>query len=175
MATLSEHRQQRRWWERRWWERALGRLASTPVGGWFYVHVAPSIDRRLVRSSQGRINTTGGGLWPVTLLTAIGAKNGQPRTTPLLYFNDDGDVVVIASNGGRPFNPAWYHNLRANPEAALFINGRTMICTAREAAGSERERLWAKAVDLFRGYEVYQRRTRGRQIPVIVLTPKSQR
>ena len=121
----------------------------------------------------GHINTTGGGLWPVTLLTATGAKSGQRRTTPLLYFYDDGDVVVIASNGGRPFNPAWYHNLRANPEATLFINGRTMACTAREATGSERERLWARAVDLFRGYETYQRRTRGRQIPVMVLTPKS--
>lgn len=173
MATLSEQRQQRGWRERRWWEHVLGRLASKPAGGWLYVRVAPYIDRRLVWSSRGRINTTGGGLWPVTLLTATGAKSGQRRTTSLLYFYDDGDVVVIASNGGRPFNPAWYHNLRANLEATLFINGRTMACTAREATGSERERLWARAVDLFRGYETYQRRTRGRQIPVMVLTPKS--
>ena len=163
----SELRQQTKWWER-----TLERFASTPVGAWYFVHLAPTIDRRLVRRSRGRLSTAI--VRPVALLTTTGAKSGQPHTTPVLYFHDDDNVVVLASNGGRPFNPAWYHNLQANPEATLFINGRTVTFTAREATGSERERLWPEAVELYRGYEAYQRRTGGRQIPVMVLTPKGE-
>jgi F420H(2)-dependent quinone reductase len=167
MVSPSELRQQTKWWGR-----ILERFASTPVGAWYFAHITPAIDRRLVRRSQGRLNTTI--IRPVVLLTTTGAKSGQPHTTPLLYFNDGDNVVVVASNGGRPFNPAWYYNLQANPETTLFINGGTATFTAREATGSERDRLWRKAVELYAGYEAYQRRTGGRQIPVMVLTPKGE-
>jgi len=122
--------------------------------------------------SQGRWRTTL--RWPAVLLTTVGAKSGQPRPIPLLYVTDGENIVLIASNGGSPRHPAWYYNLRAHPEVQLLVNGRTATYTAHEATGAERARLWRKAVDLYAGYETYQQRTRGRQIPVMVLTPKAQ-
>ena len=87
---------------------------------------------------------------------------------------EDGErVVLIASNFGRAHHPAWYHNLRANPVATLSVRGRENTYIAREAAGIEREDYWRQAVELYAGYAAYQKRTGGRKIPIMVLTPKS--
>ena len=153
-----------------WWQRIGFTLASSRVGGWFYVNVARHIDRLLLRSSHGRLNTTFGML-PTLLLTTIGAKSGQPRTAPLIYLQDGERVVLIASRGGDTRHAGWYYNLRANPEATLLIGGRSATYRAHEASGAEREELWRRAVALYPGYAAYQRRTGGRQIPVMVLTP----
>ncbi len=107
---------------------------------------------------------------PRLILTTIGAKSGQPRVTPLIYLPDGDRVVVIASRGGDMRHPGWYHNLRANPRATLLIGGRSANYQAREASGAEREQLWRRAVALYPGYAVYQRRAARRQIPVMVLT-----
>lgn len=107
---------------------------------------------------------------PVLLLTTTGRKTGKERTTPLLYLEDRQDLVVVASDGGAKENPAWYLNLKANPEVSVRVKERDLRLRAREATGEERHRLWARLVEMYPGYENYQRRTE-RQIPVVVLRP----
>jgi deazaflavin-dependent oxidoreductase (nitroreductase family) len=153
-----------------WWERQLESLARSKPGGWFAVNVASPIDRRLLRWTGGRVGLFLG--QPVGLLETVGARSGQPRTTPLLYCEDSGRIVLIASKAGAERHPAWYHNLRANPEVGFSgRDGRRVRYRAREAEGVERDGLWAQANDLYAGYEDYQQRTGGRRIPVIVLEP----
>jgi deazaflavin-dependent oxidoreductase (nitroreductase family) len=153
----------------RWWQRPATPLVSSRAGAWFYVHIAPPIDRLLVRLSRGRVSLAVG--YPTLLLTTIGAKTGQVRSTPLLFLTHEDRLVLIASNGGSPRHPGWYHNLRAHPEASVFAHGRTATYLAREATGAERDGLWRKAVALFPAYPTYQQRAVDRQIPVVVLTP----
>ncbi len=109
---------------------------------------------------------------PVLLLTTTGRKTGKERTTPLMCIEDGQDLVIIASNGGAPYHPAWYLNLRANPEARVLVKDRNLRVTAEEARGEERRRLFARLVEMYPGYEDYQRRTE-REIPVVVLHPAS--
>jgi deazaflavin-dependent oxidoreductase (nitroreductase family) len=104
------------------------------------------------------------------LLTTTGRKSGRPRTTPLLYLEDDGNLVVIASNGGNPNHPAWWLNLKANTRAEVQVGRERRAVTAEEAEGETRERLWRAVVDVNRGYEGYQRST-SRRIPVVLLRP----
>jgi len=80
------------------------------------------------------------------LLDHVGANTGTKRTTPLVYVEDDRDVVIVASKGGHPRNPAWYHNLRANPDTTVPIGADRRAVHARVATREERERLWPKAV-----------------------------
>ena len=107
---------------------------------------------------------------PMLLLDHVGARSGVHRTSPLLYIADGDEVAIIASKGGFPKHPAWYHNLNANPETTAWWKGRKRRVRAREATGAERERLWRMMADAYPDYESYQRRT-GRQIPVVVLEP----
>ena len=106
------------------------------------------------------------------LLTTTGRKSGRPRTTPLLYLEDDGNLVVIASNGGNPNHPAWWLNLKANTRAEVQVGRERRAVTAEEAEGEERERLWRAVVEINRGYEGYQRST-SRRIPVVLLRPEA--
>ena len=107
---------------------------------------------------------------PVLLLNTTGRKSGAERTTPLLYLQDREDIAIVASNGGARQHPAWYLNLRANPEATVEIGDRKLRVRAEQASPEERERLWPKLVEMYGSYEDYQRRTE-REIPVIVLHP----
>ena len=145
------------------------RLASTRPGAWFFTTVTPPIDRLLLRLSRGRFNL--GGVAPILLLITVGAKSGAARSTPLFYLRDGECFVLIASRGGHPRHPAWYHNLKADPAVRVLTGGREIPCTAREADGDERVRLWAMATDVNPGYAVYQRRAANRRIPVVLLTP----
>jgi deazaflavin-dependent oxidoreductase (nitroreductase family) len=136
-------------------------------------HAAHRLDIFVVRLSKGRTSLTSifAGL-PVVTLTTIGAKSGQPRTVPLVGIPDGEKVVLIASNFGRIHHPAWYHNLRANPEATLTFHGKAGTYIAREATGHERETYWQEAVELYAGYATYKERTKRREIPVMLLIPK---
>ncbi|MDP2674398.1 MAG: nitroreductase family deazaflavin-dependent oxidoreductase [Dehalococcoidia bacterium] len=104
------------------------------------------------------------------LLTTTGRKSGRARTTPLLYFEDDGNLVVIASNGGNPTHPSWWLNLKSNPRANVQVGRERRAVSAEETTGEERERLWRAVVDINRGYEGYQKST-SRRIPVVLLRP----
>jgi deazaflavin-dependent oxidoreductase (nitroreductase family) len=150
------------------WQRFAIRLASTKGGSWFYVNVAPSIDRFLLRVSGGRVSSAV--VFPVVMIETIGAKCGQRRRTPLVATRDGERVVVIASRGGDTRHPGWYYNLRAHPEVTAWFEGAERRYLAREAEGEERERLWRLAADLYPGYDTYQQRA-GRLIPVMVLEP----
>ena len=120
-----------------------------------------------MRATRGRIRISFTA--PTILLTHTGAKTGTRRTTPLLYFTDGTNVVLIGSKGGAPQHPAWYHNLKVHPEVEACTDGRPERYVAREAEGAERERLWTLATKLYSGYEEYQARATNRRIPVIVL------
>jgi len=148
------------------------RFALTKPGTWFYSKVAARIDGPLVRLSRGRINSTLG-LFPVVLLHVKGAKSGIERTVPLVYFTDGDDVILMASSFGRPRYPAWYHNLRANPEVRLEAMGGGGLYRAGETEGEERRRLYELAQKVYRGYGTYEQRTEGiREVPVMRLTPR---
>ena len=103
------------------------------------------------------------------LLDHVGAKSGVKRTSPLQYVEDGDDVFVIASKGGYSKHPAWYYNLKANPDTTVQIGDEQRLVHARVVTDpEERERLWAKAVAIYRPYEDYKARA-GRKIPLVVL------
>jgi F420H(2)-dependent quinone reductase len=122
----------------------------------------------LYEKTDGRIGASIGGR-PMLLLRHVGRKTGHPRTSALLYVRDGDNYAVIASKGGDPKHPGWFHNVTANPDVEIQI-GRTRIpVRARVAGGDERSRIWAKANEVNKGgYDVYQKRT-DRKIPVVVL------
>ncbi len=107
---------------------------------------------------------------PVLLLTTTGRKSNQERTVALLYLADGDDLAIVASYGGGARHPAWWLNLQANPEATVRIGRRALRVRARQAGPEERARLWPKLVEMYAGYDGYQRAT-SREIPVIVLRP----
>jgi deazaflavin-dependent oxidoreductase (nitroreductase family) len=104
----------------------------------------------------------------ILLLSTIGHSSGEERTTPLIHREDAGRWVVVASKGGAPDDPAWYRNLKANPEATIQVKSETIPVRASDAQGEERERLWRDMAEVWPDYENYQRRT-DRTIPVVVL------
>ncbi|HEX3735233.1 MAG TPA: nitroreductase family deazaflavin-dependent oxidoreductase [Solirubrobacterales bacterium] len=127
----------------------------------------------LYQRTGGRLGHTIPGVpGKMLLLDHVGAKSGTRRTSPLLYVRDDEDLVVVASKGGFPKNPAWFHNLVANPDTTVQVGSERRPVHARVADAEERPRLWAKAVAAYRGYEDYAARSKGRQIPLVVLEPR---
>jgi deazaflavin-dependent oxidoreductase (nitroreductase family) len=107
----------------------------------------------------------------VLLLTTTGRKSGKRRTTPLLYGEDAGRYVVVASVGGAPKHPAWYLNLRTDPEATIQVGGRTLGVRAETATPEERARLWTVMTRIYASYDDYQAKT-SREIPIVILTPR---
>jgi deazaflavin-dependent oxidoreductase (nitroreductase family) len=125
----------------------------------------------LYRRTGGRLGTrVPGGHGRMLLLDHVGAKSGTLRTSPLLYVSDGDDLVMVASKGGFPKNPAWFHNLRANPVTYVQVGDERRRVRARVATSAERARLWDLAVAVWPGYEDYRARTK-REIPLVVLEP----
>ena len=122
---------------------------------------------KLYRWSGGRIGRTMLGL-PILLLTTTGRKSGLTRTNALMYITSGQNFVVFASNLGEPRHPAWWHNLRADPNTYIEIGRSRIPVRAREAEGEEREALWRAATEKVAEYDSYQGRT-SRRIPVVVL------
>ena len=119
------------------------------------------------RANGGKV----GGMFegaPMLLLTTTGARSGQPRVSPLVYSTDGDRMVIIASKGGAPTNPDWFHNLRANPAVTLEVGTETIPARATVAEGGERQRLWDQMVAQMPGFDDYRRST-TREIPVVVL------
>jgi deazaflavin-dependent oxidoreductase (nitroreductase family) len=134
--------------------------------------------RRLMGGHTAAYRATGGlighrfpGMPPMLLLEHVGAKSGTRRTSPLAYTRDGERVVLVASKGGYPKHPAWYHNLMANPDTVVQIGAKRVLVHARTADPVERERLWPEVVRAYGGYEDYQRRTE-REIPLVILEPR---
>ena len=122
------------------------------------------------RASDGRLLGRVAGM-PVVMLTTTGRKSGKPRTTMLTSPVQEGErVVLVASYGGDDRHPAWFLNLRANPDVEVTMLGRRRAMRARVATAKEKQRLWPSIVQTYRGYEGYQRRTE-RDIPLVILEP----
>jgi deazaflavin-dependent oxidoreductase (nitroreductase family) len=149
--------------------RRLERVASSRAGGWYFLNVANRIDKRLLPATNGRLTSAPGR--QLLVIEVIGAKSGQPRRVPLQYITDGRDIVLIASKAGASKHPAWYHNLRANPEATVWAKGRSGRYRASVVEGPDYDRLWARAVEYYSGYDVYRERAGERRIPVVRLTP----
>jgi deazaflavin-dependent oxidoreductase (nitroreductase family) len=124
------------------------------------------------RLTNGLVGHRLPGAAPMLLLDHQGAKSGKKRTSPLVYFEDGSDVVIVASKGGYPKHPAWYHNLRAHPDTTIQVGSKRRAVRARVATDEEHKRLWPKAVETYSGYAGYQKRT-DRQIPLVILEPRT--
>ncbi len=124
----------------------------------------------LIESSGGTDGTEMQGK-PVILLTSVGNKSGKLRKTPLMRVEHDGRYAAVASLGGAPKHPVWYHNLAANPHVEVQDGRAKQDMVAREVFGEEKAEWWARAVEAFPDYAEYQAKTE-RQIPVFVLEPE---
>ncbi|HWU19905.1 MAG TPA: nitroreductase family deazaflavin-dependent oxidoreductase [Nocardioides sp.] len=133
---------------------------------------------RIFRLTNGRLGAkwrVGAG-WrkpvPVLLLDHVGRRSGTTFTTPLLHLADGPNAVVVASQGGLPKNPQWFHNLQAHPDVTIDVPGeRGKKVRARVAGPEERAALWPRLVDLYADFDSYQSWT-DREIPVVVLEPR---
>ena len=147
--------------------RSIRRLAATRPGSWLIARTLHHADRVLYRASGQR--TTLAGL-PVVLLTSTGAKWGRATTVPLLGFEEGDAVILIASNYGQVHHPAWFHNLRAHPQARIAVRGDARDVVAEEVESPERERFLAIAAVAYPGYRRYEQRAAPRRISVFRLS-----
>ena len=147
--------------------RAFARLAGTRVFGWFSRTVAWRLDPYLMRATRGRFGFSG--LLPTALLETRGARTGEPRRNSVIYFHDGDRAVIVASKLGMPENPAWFHNVRADPDVRL--GGERFRAEVVEDE-SERARLWALADRVFPAYATYRERAAraGRTVPLVRLS-----
>lgn len=125
----------------------------------------------LYRATHGLVGHRFPGAPSTLLLDHVGAQSGVKRTSPLYYVEDGANLVTVASKGGHPRHPAWFHNLRANPETTVQVGSERRPVRARVATPQERRRLWPRVVEAYGGYADYQRRT-GREIPLVILEPR---
>ncbi len=153
--------------------RASEAFAQTRPGRWLAINVAPQLDIMLMRATGGRVGSFPGAR--VALLTAPGRRSGAPRTTPLLYFTEGSDAVVIASSYGRERHPAWYLNAVAAETVDFRVGTRGGAYRVVEVVDpEERRRLYDRACGVFSGYAGYEERAgaTGREIPVLRLVPE---
>jgi len=152
------------------------KFASTKPGAWFGAQVLHHCDRLFLKLPGRRRTLTGiiSGL-PVVTLTTTGAKSGLPRTVPLLCIRDPEApkrFALVASNWGQRHYPAWYHNLKATPQASGNIQGEVVQYNAHEAEGDEYQRFWELAQATYPGFPNYKKRIGDqRHIPIMVMTP----
>jgi deazaflavin-dependent oxidoreductase (nitroreductase family) len=149
--------------------RAYAALANTRLGRLISVHVLWRLDPLLMRATGGRLGS-GLSLIPTALLETRGARSGELRRNVVIYFHDGDRVTIIASKLGFAKHPAWFHNLRANPDVS--IGGIPMRATVIEDE-AERERIWTLADRVFAPYAAYRREAAavGRAIPIVQLAP----
>jgi deazaflavin-dependent oxidoreductase (nitroreductase family) len=129
-----------------------------------------TVHRTVYSASGGRVGGSGFGM-PVVVLTTIGRKSGQRRTTMLTSpLQEDGRVMLVASWGGDDRHPQWFLNLKENPDVELTLRGRTQPMRAKVASAEERAELWPRITEDHANYAGYQTRTE-REIPVVILEP----
>jgi deazaflavin-dependent oxidoreductase (nitroreductase family) len=150
--------------------RAMRRFAASGPGSWFFARVLHHIDRPVFRLTGGRhtLASLVSGL-PVVMITTTGARSGVQRTLPVLGLPTPDGLAVIASNYGQERHPSWYHNLRANPEGYVTVDGVRSEFRASEAQGEVRARIWQEGLDVYPGWSQYERRASHREIAVFVL------
>jgi deazaflavin-dependent oxidoreductase (nitroreductase family) len=158
----------------RLFHRLVRRTAATRPMAMLYGLIQQPLDRFVHRVTGGRATASS---WladvEITMLTTTGAKTGRRRTLPVLGLRDGPDMILIASNFGRPHNPAWYHNLRANPHATIVSEGISREVVARELSGADREHGYRQGEQIFPAFTHYRHWAADRQIPVLRLEPPS--
>ena len=154
---------------RSWLSRAYAALANTRVGRFLSVHLVWTVDPYLMRATRGRLGM--GLVMPTALLETRGAKSGAVRRNVVIYFHDGDRVTIVASKLGYEKNPAWFHNLKADPD--VTFGGIPMRATV-VADEAERRRLWVLADRVFAPYAAYRREAAkaNRTIPIIQLTAR---
>ncbi|MEI7616999.1 MAG: nitroreductase/quinone reductase family protein [Actinomycetota bacterium] len=139
----------------------------------FAMKTMNAVHRTLLKVSFGKVGWTAGNM-PVLELTTIGRKSGQPRSVMLTSPLQEGDsIVIVASRGGDPTHPAWFVNLRDNPQVQVAYKGapkKAMVATV--ASPEERARMWPIVTASYKNYAGYQTKT-DREIPLVVLSPAS--
>lgn len=133
-----------------------------------------SLHVAVYRATGGRIGHRFPGVPPMLVLDHVGARTGSRRTTVLAYMPDGDDVVLVASKGGHPRHPAWFHNLRANPDTTIQVGSDRRAVHAHVATPEERARLWPKVLEAYGGFGDYQKRTE-REIPLVILEPRDRK
>jgi deazaflavin-dependent oxidoreductase (nitroreductase family) len=149
--------------------RAYAALANTRLGRFLSMHVVWKLDPYLMRATRGRLGM--GLVMPTALLETRGAKSGELRRNVVIYFHDGDRVTIVASKLGLPQNPAWFHNLEADPE--VTFGGIPMRATVVDEE-AERRRLWTLADRIFAPYAAYRQEAAkvGRTIPIVQLAPR---
>jgi deazaflavin-dependent oxidoreductase (nitroreductase family) len=155
-----------------WFRRMMRLSGAVPPISWLYARTLHHLDRAVYKLTRGRATfvsfVTG---LPIVMLTTTGAKTGRHHTLPLVALPDGDRLVIIASNYGQQRNPAWYYNLRANPHVTITLGGATREMVAQELEGEERDRQYARGIEVYPGWTQYRERASNRRIPVIELTP----
>jgi len=154
------------------WQKLIQKLASTKIIAWALSKFLHDVDQSMLSASNSQKSLTNvlSGV-PIVVLTTIGAKSGKRRTVPLVGLMEDESVILIASNWGQSRHPAWYHNLKANPEVKLSIDNQEGVYMAREATAEERLKYWDRAIALYAGFGEYKKRAKNRKIPMVILRP----
>jgi deazaflavin-dependent oxidoreductase (nitroreductase family) len=149
--------------------RAYARFSGTRLARFISAKVVWKLDPYLLRATRGRIGM--GLVLPTALLETRGAKSGEVRRNAVIYFHDGDRVTIIASKAGAARHPAWFHNLRADPD--VMFGGIPMRATVI-SDNAERQRLWALADRVFAPYESYRRDAAkaNRTIPIVQLTAR---
>ena len=150
----------------------MKKLAASPFGLWLLPNTLYRIDKPILKLTRNRwsLSSILSGL-PVILLTTTGAKSGLRRQTPLVAFEDGGELILIASYYGSKHHPAWYYNLIANPHVEVRYSNHPHHYIARQVKGEQRTYYWNLAAAQYQGYSLYQKRASHREIPVMVLKP----
>ena len=151
-------------------QKAMRTFASTPIGVAMFRRTGHHADELVSRLTKGKRSLAGilTGI-PAVLLTTTGAKSGQPRLSPLVYFDIDGRILIAGSMGGAPKAPAWVHNLRAHPDVHVEIGQDSYDAVARELPREERDALYPRVVEKAPQFGEYQAKT-TRVIPLFELT-----
>ncbi len=151
-------------------QKMIRRLAASGPGSWVFARLMHRLDRPVNRVTRGRYTLSSllSGL-PVVMLTTVGAKSGRSHTVPLVGIPVPGGIAVVASNWGQYRHPAWYHNLRAHPDAQAVVEGTRRHVRAVEADGERRAAIWNRGLRVYPGFGQYERRASHRRIPIMVL------
>ena len=143
--------------------------SSSKAGGIFYWLVCRRIDSVLIPLTKGRLSMGPPG--QTVLVTTRGARTGKERKTSLAFLWQGDEMIIVASKGGSPAHPAWYHNMKADPRVVVQHRGGIEERIAREAVGAERDALFERMAGSFANFAAYQARAANRRIPVMLLAP----
>lgn len=143
-------------------------FSCSKAGGIFYYVVSRRVDQVLIPLSGGRLSMGPPGR--TVLVTTTGARSGKKRQASLAFLWRGDDMVVVASKGGHPHHPGWYHNMKAHPKVHVLYQRGEEERIAREASGEERDKLFAEAAATYSNFAAYQERATDRKIPVMLLS-----